>query len=339
MPSRPPEPNATKADGRPSSPTGAPPVMRKTTPRTSTMVPSVVMNGLTPSHAMTSPLARPTTAPAMTPATMPITSPALTIAMAATQPASAAVEPTERSNPPPTITKVMPMAITAMIDDCTRMLVRLSGDRKRSLSSAVATHSTRSVRAGACPTRIDRYDFRSMSAADRRVEAPLIEPLGALHPRRDAPLAQGEHRIAKPRKLGEIAGADQHAATAAGELAHQAVDLRLGGDVDALGRLVEQQHCDLARQPFRQDDLLLVAARQRRRLEVGPARPDVEQLHQPRDDAVARRAIDFAVAPQAIQVRQQDIVAHRKVHDQAEPALARHHADAGRDRRRRPSDA
>jgi hypothetical protein len=29
------------------------------------------------------------------------------------------------------------------------------------------------------------------------------------------------------------------------------VDLRLGGDVDALCRLIEQQHVDAARQPFR----------------------------------------------------------------------------------------
>ena len=42
------EPKATKLDGRPDGPsTGAPPVMRNTTPRNSTMVPSVVMKGLT----------------------------------------------------------------------------------------------------------------------------------------------------------------------------------------------------------------------------------------------------------------------------------------------------
>ena len=75
--------------------------------------------------------------------------PNFTITMAAMQPASATVEPTERSKPPPMMTKVMPMAITAMIEDCTRMLVRLSGDRKRSVSSAVTTHSTSSVISGA----------------------------------------------------------------------------------------------------------------------------------------------------------------------------------------------
>ena len=91
----------------------------------------MVMNGLTPSLAMTSPLTRPTAAPARIPAAIPAAMPKCTITMAATQPASATVEPTDRSKPPPTITNVMPSAMTAMIEDCTRMLVRLTGDRKR----------------------------------------------------------------------------------------------------------------------------------------------------------------------------------------------------------------
>ena len=70
------------------------------------------------------------------------------IAMAATHPASATVEPTDRSKPPPTITNVIPMAITAMIEDCTRMLVRLKGERKRLVSNAVAAHRTMSEISG-----------------------------------------------------------------------------------------------------------------------------------------------------------------------------------------------
>ena len=130
--------------------------MRNTTPRTSTMVPSVVMNGLTLSQAMVTPLTRPTSAPAAMPAATPAAMPASSITMLATQPDSAAVEPTERSKPPPTITKVMPMAITAMIEDCTRMLVRLSGERKRSVSSAVTAHSTMSEISGIWPARLSR---------------------------------------------------------------------------------------------------------------------------------------------------------------------------------------
>ena len=163
MPRKRSEPKATKAPGRPVSPlTGAPPVMRNTTPRTSTMVPSVVMNGLTLRNAITRPLASPTAAPAAIPAATPAAMPASSITMAATQPDSAAVEPTDRSKPPPTMTKVMPMAITAMIEDCTRMLVRLSGDRKRLVSSAVTAHSTTSEISGIWPARLKRLVMRSV---------------------------------------------------------------------------------------------------------------------------------------------------------------------------------
>ena len=47
------------------------------------------------------------------------------------------------------------------------------------------------------------------------------------------------------------------------ELGHEAVHGGLGADVDALGRLVEDDHLGRRRQPFGDDDLLLVAARQR----------------------------------------------------------------------------
>jgi len=162
MPRNRPEPKATNALGNPVSPlTGAPPVIRKTMPRTSTMVPSVVMNGLTLRAAMTRPLARPTSAPERTPAIAPAAIPASSITMLAMQPDNAAVEPTERSNPPPTITKVMPMAITAMTEDCTRRLVRLSGDRKCSLNSAAAAHRTTSEMSGICPEAL--HDGRSSS--------------------------------------------------------------------------------------------------------------------------------------------------------------------------------
>ena len=50
-----------------------------------------------------------------------------------------------------------------------------------------------------------------------------------------------------------------------GELIDHLVDLGLRADVDAAGRLVEDQHAGSGVQPLAEDDLLLVAARQRRR--------------------------------------------------------------------------
>ena len=79
-------------------------------------------------------------------------------------------------------------------------------------------------------------------------------------------------RIARPR---------------AGELAHQPVDLGLGADVDALRRLVEDQHRRLRRQPAGQRHLLLVAAgevadRRRRSTRVLIAEPLRRSRRRPR---------------------------------------------------------
>src|SRR5262245_59612829 len=277
MPSKRSEPKATNSPGKPVSPeTGAPPVIRNTTPRTSTMVPRVVMKGLTLSQAMVTPLTRPTSAPAAIPAATPAAIPASSITMLATQPDSAAVEPTERSKPPPMITKVMPRAITAMIEDCTRMLVRLSGERKRSVSSAVTAHSTISESSGMWPARFKRR----MSSADRCLQLRLVEPLRAIERGGDAALAHRQHAVAEAGELAEIAGIEQRAAPAGDAIANELVDLHLGGDVDPLRRFVEQQHDDAPRQPFRQDHLLLIAAGERAGRQLRPARTDVEERHQ-----------------------------------------------------------
>ena len=47
------------------------------------------------------------------------------------------------------------------------------------------------------------------------------------------------------------------------EVVDQAVDLDLGADVDAAGRLVEDEDARLRLEPFREHDLLLVAAGER----------------------------------------------------------------------------
>ena len=69
------------------------------------------------------------------------------------------------------------------------------------------------------------------------------------------------------------------------KLAHQAVDLGLGADVDAARRLVHDEDARLGREPFRQADLLLVAAGKLSDDLADAARADLELL-----DAVARRA-------------------------------------------------
>ena len=57
----------------------------------------------------------------------------------------------------------------------------------------------------------------------------------------------------------------------------QLIDLGLGADVDAARRLVEEQDIAIARQPFGDDHLLLIAAGQQFHLLIGGGRADVEQ--------------------------------------------------------------
>ena len=111
--------------------------------------------------------------------------------------------------------------------------------------------------------------------------------------------------------------------------AHQVVDLLLGADVDAAGRLVEQEHPRPGGQPLADDHLLLVAAGERRRdlLDAGAAHP--EATHRlGRHLRLAAGGAD-AEAREARQRRQRDIVADRRL--QMQPlglAVLGHERDA-----------
>src|SRR5262249_18452750 len=78
----------------------------------------------------------------------------------------------------------------------------------------------------------------------------------------DAALAHDQDAGAHAPDRLEPAGDHQYGEAAAGQFAHQAVDLCLGTHVDAARRLVEDEDPGLARQPLAEHDLLLVAARE-----------------------------------------------------------------------------
>ena len=97
---------------------------------------------------MARPLASPTRAPAAIPAATPAAMVVFSMTRAATHPDSAATEPTERSKPPATITNVIPMAMTDMIEDCSSRFVRLMDERNRSVSRLVTAARASSVTRG-----------------------------------------------------------------------------------------------------------------------------------------------------------------------------------------------
>jgi hypothetical protein len=77
-----------------------------------------------------------------------------------------------------------------------------------------------------------------------------------------------EDPVARGGELVEVGAHPQDRHPRGAARPHEVVDLRAGGHVDALGRLVQEQHARLELEPPGQDDLLLVAAAQAR-----PARP------------------------------------------------------------------
>ena len=128
------------------------------------------------------------------------------------------------------------------------------------------------------------------------------------------------------------------------EVADDLVDLGLGADVDALGRLVEHQHLRLRRQPAGQQHLLLVAARQR----ATPAAPSepARSRRPPRYWSTMPRSrllVDDPEARDLVEVRQRGVLADRELEQQPEllavlgqQAHARP-APPGADRRGAPS--
>ena len=96
--------------------------------------------------------------------------------------------------------------------------------------------------------------------------------------------------VADAEQLGQLRGDDDDRLARRGELVDDRVDLVLGADVDAAGRLVEDQHLRLGHHPLGEHDLLLVAAG-----EVPGLGHDVGGLD-PHGLAVVLGDLDFLVA-------------------------------------------
>ena len=96
----------------------------------------------------------------------------------------------------------------------------------------------------------------------------------------NAAAPQHQDPVGQTEQLGEVGGDDDDPEPLAGQVADHLVELALGADIDALGRLVEDQHLGLGEQPAGEQHLLLVAARQGRdRLLVG-ARPEPKAVEE-----------------------------------------------------------
>ena len=101
---------------------------------------------------------------------------------------------------------------------------------------------------------------------------PLVEAA-------DDPAAIEHHgAVANAGDLLDVGGKDEHGEAAVGERAELEVDLVAGADIDAAGRLLEDEELYRVHQPARDADLLLVAAGQRAHHLLGTAGADAEEI-------------------------------------------------------------
>ena len=110
------------------------------------------------------------------------------------------------------------------------------------------------------------------TASRQRLDAQLF----ARQLDEDAAAAEGEHPVADLDQLVEIGRDDDGCGAGRRVLRHHVVDLRLGTDIDADGRVFQDEDAIALAGPPRQHDLLLVAAGERRHVAVGIGRPHVE---------------------------------------------------------------
>src|SRR5437588_9919855 len=106
---------------------------------------------------------------------------------------------------------------------------------------------------------------------------------GALLPgrvARDPPSSHHHDGIAHPDQFRQLVGDQQDAHPPPCQLVDQGVDLGLPADVHTTSRVVQDQHLLVADQPFREDDLLAVAAAQAERDVLTAAHHDPELLYE-----------------------------------------------------------
>ena len=168
-----------------------------------------------------------------------------------------------------------------------------------------------SHRSPPCLDRVGR------EVAGRGEHHPLLGRVGAGDLGGDATLVEDEDPVGHREDLGQVARDEDDPEARRGQLGDDPVDLDLGADVDAAGRLVEDQQARLRGQPFGEDDLLLVAARQRADHLLDAGHLDVELVGVVARDLALPRRVHEEPREEARQDRQRHVLGDREIEDEA----------------------
>ncbi len=149
--------------------------------------------------------------------------------------------------------------------------------------------------------------------------------------RSDATVAHDDDPVRHAEDFRNLRGDHDDADALRDQLAHESVDRGLRADVDALGRLVQDDDQRLGCEPLADNDLLLIAARKRADLLDEAGRAEIEFAGIFAGKVELARKIEEAPPPKATKRGQGDVGedGHRQ-DDALALALLRHVDDAGR---------
>ena len=174
--------------------------------------------------------------------------------------------------------------------------------------SATSAHGIAELRG----RRRRRAPVQAEALATRRSSVSVGPVRPPRHARRRACTSDA---VAEDGQLLGVGRGHQDGRALASRRRHEVVDRGLRADVDALGRLVEQQDARLAAQPLRQHDLLLVAAAEQARAAApgrrGRSSTRLDPALRPRGARRAKSIRPPAPLRSALQVGQRDVLATR----------------------------
>src|SRR5438067_4791477 len=193
---------------------------------------------------------------------------------------SAAIEPTDRSMPPDTTTKVMPTAMMPMKAVRVSTFIRLSRVAKSGFSALPRMHSMTSAMTGPAPfrrasgERAGRTGAVPAAGSETGVSVVGVGCMGndvffteLVLAEHGLQAAAVQHRdaVRQADQFDQLGRNDDHRAALTRQAMDQRIDVAPGAHVHAAGRLVQHDHLRVGAQVLGQRKLLLVAARERAR--------------------------------------------------------------------------
>ena len=156
----------------------------------------------------------------------------------------------------------------------------------------------------------------------------------------NAPCAHDENAVAHAEHFGQLAGDHQDRHALPNQFAHDGMYFRFRADIDAARRFIEDQHLRVRLQPFGDDDLLLVAARQLPRGLIDISAAHAQPFHSGNCMFHFFRRFDEDALRHLVDGRHGDVLANGHRLDEAlQSAIFRHIGNAEGPRMARGGDA